>query len=429
MCKWYPTIFEKPSCLIGYTGFVGSNLRDQLYFDEYINRSNLDHIRGRLFHHLFRSNAGSMWHANNHPEEDNTALQLYVNELKTVKADRFVLLSTINVYGLAKSDEILDEECEPCPTTVYGTNRLKLERFVQSHFPMHQIVRLPGLFGPHLKKNVLYDLTHNHRIEHIQLHYAFQWYNIERLALDLKTYRDHSVFNITVPLIYTRDLVKWSVWDPGRCQNTQFANMPHIQSKVGYLQSKHQIEQGIKAYLQKYKVLFVPKTIYLINTPRHPTNGSHYLFMSKCLKGFAQARCQTLEIQSEEALQQIPDTSQSVLLCSNIFSIQRTREQCEPYYDQIRSLFDHAVVFGWGWNPIKPMKSNWILLNYNPTPIRDWWPHTAQVLGGTEFEQREVQPISKQTINMMLYWIWIQGTLENTYQNCFYHNSEQTAHF
>jgi hypothetical protein len=53
-------------------------------------------------------------------------------------------------------------------------------------FPELHIVRLPGLFGPGLKKNVIYDLLHDNCLDAIHPESAFQYYDVTSLWEDLE---------------------------------------------------------------------------------------------------------------------------------------------------------------------------------------------------------------------------------------------------
>lgn len=385
-----------PTCLVGYTGFVGSNLRDQRYFDEYVNRVNLESIRGRHFSRVcFTAMPGSMWYANSHPEEDRAALEMYQTILKTITANHFVLISTINVYGLEPG--AFDERDDPVPTTSYGKHRLQLEAFIQQTFPRHQIVRLPGLFGPHLKKNIVYDLANNHRMEHVNLASQYQWYDISRLADDLDARAAHSVCNYVTPLMETAQVVHLTCWDPGRCANNSIStSSTHIQSVHGYVQTEEEVRTALSAYFARMQVDLRPRTVYMINTSTYPTPWTHGLFIRKFLKGFAQSGCEVHELKSDDELDIIPDTQNSVLIFSNHFALGATDIVRKAHFEYIRSTFQSAIVLGWCWAQYQETRPpNWVFVDYFPQVDRTRWPTHCDIMGGTEFAPWELRDIPK----------------------------------
>ena len=124
------------------------------------------------------------WKANKDPEGDAAAIEPLRRALESVTADRFVLISTVDVYpSVLGVDESSD--CHG-PNHAYGTNRLAFEDFVRQRFERHHVLRLPGLYGPGLKKNVLYDLLHDHRCEYIDGGCRFQWYDVGQLWGDVE---------------------------------------------------------------------------------------------------------------------------------------------------------------------------------------------------------------------------------------------------
>lgn len=97
-----------------------------------------------------------MFDANRQPENDRQAIERLIAQLGRIKAERFVLISTIAVLdGFSASDEDTASFEGSLP---YGVHRRLLEEFVAANFPDALVVRLPALFGAGLKKNFLFDL-------------------------------------------------------------------------------------------------------------------------------------------------------------------------------------------------------------------------------------------------------------------------------
>lgn len=175
------------SALIGYTGFVGSTLSgtsQRGYTDQY-NSSNINDIRGQHFELMVCAGVSAVkWKANAEPADDWTQIKRLIDPLSTTTADRFVLISTVDVYpspiNVSENDEPSLDKGHP-----YGRHRLLLEHFIATKFGRAHIVRLPALFGPGLKKNALFDLLTGNMIDRISPNGVFQWYPVSRLATDI----------------------------------------------------------------------------------------------------------------------------------------------------------------------------------------------------------------------------------------------------
>jgi hypothetical protein len=144
--------------LIGHTGFVGGALLRQAAFDRCFNRANIAGIAAQPFATLVCAAApGSMFEANRAPDRDAAQIEALINQLRSVQADRFVLISTIAVLAdFAVGD---DERTQAFQQALaYGRHRRMLEAFVEGHFDQPLIVRLPALYGPGLVKNFIFDL-------------------------------------------------------------------------------------------------------------------------------------------------------------------------------------------------------------------------------------------------------------------------------
>jgi nucleoside-diphosphate-sugar epimerase len=174
------------ACLIGHTGFVGGNLARQYVFDDCYNSRNIEQIRGRSYDLLVCCGVSAVkWQANRFPTEDRAAIDRLLKNLAFVTATRSILISTVDVYP---STEGVDESFDPHghANHAYGTNRLHVEDTVQQLLGSAHLVRLPALFGPGLKKNVIYDLLHDNCLDAIHPHGSLQYYDVRRLWCDLQ---------------------------------------------------------------------------------------------------------------------------------------------------------------------------------------------------------------------------------------------------
>lgn len=144
--------------LIGHSGFVGTNMLRAHDFGARYNSRTIGEIDGRSFDTVVCAAApATMWQANREPERDAAIIDGLIAHLRTIRAERFVLVSTIAVLAdaAAGADETTTafEEAK-----AYGRNRRRLETACLDLFPRCTVLRLPALFGAGLKKNFLFDL-------------------------------------------------------------------------------------------------------------------------------------------------------------------------------------------------------------------------------------------------------------------------------
>jgi nucleoside-diphosphate-sugar epimerase len=166
------------SALIGHTGFVGSNLRQMVPFDVLANSSNVDELRGRSFALVVCAGArAEKWKANRDPAADLAGIERLSSVLREVRAERFVLVSTVDVFEAAA---LVDESAPADALHAYGRHRRMLEELCEDRFGA-QVLRLPGLFGPGLKKNAVYDLLHDNQVEKIHPASTYQFYDVRAL--------------------------------------------------------------------------------------------------------------------------------------------------------------------------------------------------------------------------------------------------------
>jgi len=174
------------SALIGFTGFVGSNLKQQYNFTDLYNSRNFEGMKDEEYDLIVCSGISAVkWLANKEPMKDLKNIRVLENILSTVSTKQFVLISTIDVYA---TTQMLDEDfdCASTKNHAYGTHRLAFEKFCTDQFDDCSIVRLPGLFGEGLKKNVIYDLLNDNCLEMINKKSSYQYYFLKYLWRDIQ---------------------------------------------------------------------------------------------------------------------------------------------------------------------------------------------------------------------------------------------------
>lgn len=148
------------SILVGYTGFVGSNILKSHSFDEVYNTKNIkDSFGSNPDLLIYAGIRAEKFIANKFPDQDLENIKEAIEIISKINPKVVVLISTIDVYHNANGlDEMsIGNKEELLP---YGKHRLLLERWVANNFSSHVIVRLPGIYGMNIKKNFIYDMVH-----------------------------------------------------------------------------------------------------------------------------------------------------------------------------------------------------------------------------------------------------------------------------
>jgi hypothetical protein len=275
--------------IVGYTGFVGSNIAEKHKFDGNFNTKNIEEAFGGEPELLVYAGVrAEMYLANQNPDADRALMDEAIANIKRIAPKKLVLISTIAVYH---DPDQVDESYEIDETTLtaYGANRLYLERWVENHIPDHLIVRLPGLYGKNLKKNFIYDYIHyipqmlneekyrelskdamiqNHYIrqqngfykcdvapenvserEHLKEAFrqagfsalqftdsrgVFQYYNLEHLWDDIKKALDEKIpkINLAVEPVTTAELYRYLTGE--NFKNELSKPIPHFNFKTKY---------------------------------------------------------------------------------------------------------------------------------------------------------------------------------------------------
>lgn len=150
--------------LVGYTGFVGSNLyaRARNRIKGVYNSQNVEKAYGLEPEVLIYAGVrAEKYLANSAPDQDMELILEAEKNIRAINPQRLVLISTIDVYqnpvGVDETDSVLSGGKGGNGIQPYGLNRYYLESWVRKNYPDALIVRLPGLYGYNIKKNFIYD--------------------------------------------------------------------------------------------------------------------------------------------------------------------------------------------------------------------------------------------------------------------------------
>jgi len=176
----------KSMALIGYSGFVGSVLLKQAEFSHLYRSADISSIDDLFFDTIVCAAAPAQkWIANRDPVADRRNIDNLIGHLQKVSCNQCILISTVDVFanslGVTEETIVNEEGLHP-----YGLHRRMLEKFIESHFSNHLIVRLPGLVGPGLRKNVIFDFLNDNNLHAIDSRGVFQFYPMVNLWYDIQ---------------------------------------------------------------------------------------------------------------------------------------------------------------------------------------------------------------------------------------------------
>lgn len=221
------------SALVGSTGFVGGELRLQTTFDDHFHSTDIETIRGRSYDLLVCAGApAEKWKANKEPEKDRENLARLMANLAEVRARQAILISSVDVYPVpADVDE--DTPIDPARGSPYGRHRYELEQFFTARFDT-VVLRLPGLFGRGIKKNIIYDFLHGNALDAICPASVYQFYPLARLWSDIGIARGHGLklANLATEPVSVRDVAREAF-------GTDFVNPRQTTAARYDLQTKH----------------------------------------------------------------------------------------------------------------------------------------------------------------------------------------------
>lgn len=287
-----------PNCIIGNTGFVGYNIihNSNIHISEFYNSKNIQNMNNEYNIILFCGLSGNVGYTNANHDKDRENVNFFINKLKTIKCNTFILISTVNVYPILNSrhteDKILDinESIDS-----YGKHRLEFEKFIMETYTNHHILRLPSIYGERLKKGVLFDLLHQNYLEGICVDDKIQFYDLSNLNDDIEYIRnnDIKILNLVSEPICVRDIINtvfldYKIIDSQLQHNDGVihtkkrpCNHLDICSKYfenGYMYNSTISMTKIKQFIEKSKKLLVVIPLYKIKQHLSETNVNNNLF-------------------------------------------------------------------------------------------------------------------------------------------------------
>lgn len=247
--------------LIGYTGFVGQNLLKQLHYDDFANSINIKEFIGRDYDEItIAAGDARKWIANQDEEKDYQHIKQLFNDIKSINTKRIIFFSTVDVYNkkIGNEDDLKDNiAIEP-----YGKNRYLLEAMIKTLPSEIYIIRIPGLFGKGLKKNLIFDILNRRDLSSFNLESKFQWFYLDNLKriIHFALSCDIKELNVSTEPISVKDVVELLDYKMlGECRGSVLVNY-NLQSKYSNMFSGRQYfysKDEVCQQLLKFKKDFI----------------------------------------------------------------------------------------------------------------------------------------------------------------------------
>lgn len=248
--------------LIGNTGLVGKNLKEQQEFDYEFNSKNIEQIdecpNGSDLY--LSCLPATKWLINQNVRQDLNNIQNIFSQISKKKYRKVYLFSTIDVY--TNSPLHVNEDYSPNFSDFnYGSNRLLFENIVRQFLDYENvyIFRMPSLFGNYLKKNVIFDLLNHNCIDSINLNSYYQWYNLKNLTKDIgKLVGEHKqtcLFNLFNQPIHTKELVS-EIFPKFKLEKIDDLIMYDYSTKfspTGYMCGKDEVLEQIRDFVYEIR--------------------------------------------------------------------------------------------------------------------------------------------------------------------------------
>ena len=244
--------------LVGWSGFVGGSLDARIAPVARFRSTDVDQLPAADVEEVVCAGApAEKWRANAEPEADRAGIRRLIDALDASRATSCVLVSTVDVFADSRG---VDETTPPDTTQeqAYGRHRALLEEFVRARFADVLVVRLPGMYGPGLKKNLVFDLVHQPEARFAHEDSTFQFYDVRDLWGHVLLARDAglSVVNLATEPVTSGEVARACFGVDYRCDDRpqaaydlRTAHAAELAGREGpYLRSADEVLTGIRAW-------------------------------------------------------------------------------------------------------------------------------------------------------------------------------------
>jgi nucleoside-diphosphate-sugar epimerase len=249
----------KTVAVVGASGFIGGHLASRYKNVQKFGRENISNLAyDKSGLTIIAAAPAAKWVANSDPQADLLNIQNLVESLKCIEDRKSVLISTIDVFPV----KCEFDETSPLPAEhpeAYGANRGYLESELRKYLSNLHIIRLPGMFGPGLKKNLIFDLMNGKDVPSLNSSSSFQFYDVRLLPSHIEL---SLAFNLKILNLATEPISVSEIYNHCFDSTAKDFDVPSIEYRMitkyghevagrgnNYLISKKEVLAGIRQWI------------------------------------------------------------------------------------------------------------------------------------------------------------------------------------
>lgn len=229
-------------CVVGHTGFVGQAVYNNLLNKHEVFKLNTKtNIPTQEFDITINCAGNSKKYlAQTYPFQVNLIENNVINSILKLKTKKIIHISSIEASSSLNNN--------------YAISKLNTEKAIISHFPEAIILRLGGLVGPNLRKNVVFDIVNNKKL-FVTLDSTYNYISSQEVARIIEVIIDKNIKNNTINICSCNTITVQEIINEASKYSLYFTNESGI---------KKETYKNID--ISKLKKIFLPKNSkYYIN--------------------------------------------------------------------------------------------------------------------------------------------------------------------
>lgn len=234
-------------CILGHTGFVGQTVYKYMSKSHHvqgINSKTKSIPTGEFDVVINCAGSSKKYLAHENPSKDFYINASVFSTVLKLNMKKFIHISSIDAGAIVDNN--------------YTRSKLAMEECVQLYFPDATILRLGGMIGDGLKKNVIYDIINNQNL-HITFDSICNYISTQEVAKIIEKVIDLNIKKITITVasskpITVKEIIKeakkksipFDKNEGSKKENYDQVNLEELNKLFNVKDSEHYIEEYLK---------------------------------------------------------------------------------------------------------------------------------------------------------------------------------------